>query len=72
MNSRDSCHTKAEGLNFNPRKSWKNASRPAVLTHVMDRAACGNQHPGVASPPPGAAGVDKSEEAEGQKGLERA
>lgn len=32
-----SCHVKAEGLNFNPRKSWKNASCPAVLTHVTGR-----------------------------------
>lgn len=28
---------KAEGSNFNPRKSWKNASRPVVLTHMTDR-----------------------------------
>lgn len=37
VNPRHSCHTKAEGLNFNPGKSWKNASCPVVLTHVMDR-----------------------------------
>lgn len=37
VNPRHSCHMKAEGLNFNPRKSWKNTSCPVVLTHVMDQ-----------------------------------
>lgn len=73
VNSRDSCHMKAEGLNFNPRKSWKNASCPVVLTHVTDRKELlpvGTSTRG--SRPPRHCGDIKSEEAEGRKGLERA
>lgn len=69
VNSRDSCHMKAEGLNFNPRKSWKKASCPVVLTHVTDRQELlpvGTSTRGSCSP---RHGVDvKSEEADRRKG----
>lgn len=44
VNPRHSCHMKAEGLNFNPRKSWKKASCPVVLTHVTEKS-CGLWEP---------------------------
>lgn len=64
-----SCHVKAEGLNFNPRKSWKNASCPVALTHVTGReelrpVGTNTLGGGVAFPPPHHEDV-KSEEAEG-------
>lgn len=62
-----SCHVKAEGLNFNPRKSWKNASCPVVLTHVTGR----EELRPVGTNTLGGGGLDvKSEEAEG-RGTER-
>lgn len=72
VNPGHSCRTKAAGLNFNPRKSWKNAflsRRVDTRDGPRRAAACGNQHPvggGDALPKHHEDG--KSEEVEGRTG----